>query len=588
MRCLSGRYVLEDQVGRGGMAEVWRAHDRVLRRTVAVKVMSRELAAEAAPEQMRQEALHSARLCHPHIAGVYDYGETVENGTRLPFLVMEYVDGPTLAGRLAEGPLSWPEAVRICAEVADALAAAHEAGLVHRDIKPSNIMLAPAGVKVVDFGVAARTGHQAADAAGRVWGTPGYLPPEQWGDGQALPEGDVFALGLVLRECLLGRTARTPFTGPRPPAGRNRLGVPELVVPAGLPAAVSEIYRRCLAHQPADRPSAGEVAGVLRAAAEERAAAAVPERHRTTVATVRPGTTRPQPSTRRAGRSDWPRRTARLAAVLSVAVVAGLLAGQAREIGSSQQAAQAEPAETSAAPAAVRCRATYSSTRGADGRFAARLAVTNTGPKALRDWTLSFRVPDGQVVTGGVPQGRWSQDGERARVAEAGRLLPGATTTLSLRGRYDPDSSDLPAGFAVNGVTCAQVLTRVRGSRTPVQATVDGSRTRRARPTTRPTAPASTAEPSPRTQAPASAPPTSSPPPASPSASVAPRPSNDPTSSPSSTPVPQPSRPEPTEPQPTGSELRPSSIPSTGPGSTGPAPVTNASAQAGRSPETVA
>lgn len=188
MRCLSGRYVLEDQVGRGGMAEVWRAHDRVLRRTVAVKVMSRELAAEAAPEQMRQEALHSARLCHPHIAGVYDYGETVENGTRLPFLVMEYVDGPTLAGRLAEGPLSWPEAVRICAEVADALAAAHEAGLVHRDIKPSNIMLAPAGVKVVDFGVAARTGHQAADAAGRVWGTPGYLPPEQWGTARRCPK----------------------------------------------------------------------------------------------------------------------------------------------------------------------------------------------------------------------------------------------------------------------------------------------------------------------------------------------------------------------------------------------------------------
>jgi eukaryotic-like serine/threonine-protein kinase len=108
MEWLDGRYVLDTLAGKGGMAEVWRAYDRVLRRTVAVKVLSHRPALDTTSStQIRREALTAAKLCHPNIAGVYDYGETVENGRLQPFLVLEYVDGPTLAGRIAEnGPLT--------------------------------------------------------------------------------------------------------------------------------------------------------------------------------------------------------------------------------------------------------------------------------------------------------------------------------------------------------------------------------------------------------------------------------------------------------------------------------------------------
>src|SRR5688572_31744564 len=161
------------------MAEVWRARDLVLGRDVAVKLLAPSFGGRAARVRIRAEAQVAARLAHPNIAGVYDFGESRQRGRgRVPYIVMELVHGDTLAVRQQSAAMHWRTAVGISAEVAAALAAAHACGVVHRDIKPGNVMLARTGVKVVDFGIAAAVG--ALDEAGsELLGTPAYIAPER-------------------------------------------------------------------------------------------------------------------------------------------------------------------------------------------------------------------------------------------------------------------------------------------------------------------------------------------------------------------------------------------------------------------------
>src|SRR5438128_2244673 len=152
-RVFANRYELGDEIGRGGMADVYWAHDRLLDRRVAVKVLARQYASDPANvERFRREAQAAARLNHPHIVAVYDWGE--EDGTS--FIVMEYVPGQTLREILQNyGRLSALDAARIAAEIADALSFAHAHGVVHRDVKPGNVLITPQGqVKVTDFGIA--------------------------------------------------------------------------------------------------------------------------------------------------------------------------------------------------------------------------------------------------------------------------------------------------------------------------------------------------------------------------------------------------------------------------------------------------
>ena len=151
---LGGRYRLERKLGEGGMSVVWYARDEVLGRPVAVKVLAARLVRdEKSRRRIRAEAQAVARLSHPHITAVYDFGGSVdENGDRVPYIVMELLPGHTLAERLAEGPLRARAAMRVCAEVASALAAAHREHLVHRDVKPANVVLTPDGAKVVEIG----------------------------------------------------------------------------------------------------------------------------------------------------------------------------------------------------------------------------------------------------------------------------------------------------------------------------------------------------------------------------------------------------------------------------------------------------
>ncbi|MGH2726771.1 MAG: serine/threonine-protein kinase, partial [Actinomycetota bacterium] len=210
---LGDRYRLEAQVATGGMGEVWRATDTLLERTVAVKLLRESLAEDPVlSERFRREALMAARLSHPNMADVFDY---VQDDAR-PGIVMEYVDGETLAERIArEGALSVADAVRITSALLAVLQVAHDQGVVHRDVKPGNVMLPPAdGVKVTDFGIARATGHETITETGMVVGTAHYLSPEQVSGKPARPESDIYSAGAILYEMLTGKKpfeAETPL-----------------------------------------------------------------------------------------------------------------------------------------------------------------------------------------------------------------------------------------------------------------------------------------------------------------------------------------------------------------------------------------
>jgi serine/threonine-protein kinase len=207
-----GAYEILSLIGAGGMGEVYKARDTRLDRTVAIKVMPPDVA--AGPQfraRFDREARAISHLQHPHICTLYDVGEV--EGTA--FLVMELLQGQTLADRLKKGPLSLDEALKTAIEVADALSAAHKQGIVHRDLKPANIMLTKTGAKLLDFGLAKAAGSALtiggqgrSDTAasthltgiGTVLGTPHYMSPEQVEGHDADPRGDIWALGVVLYE----------------------------------------------------------------------------------------------------------------------------------------------------------------------------------------------------------------------------------------------------------------------------------------------------------------------------------------------------------------------------------------------------
>ncbi|MGW5576450.1 serine/threonine-protein kinase [Micromonospora chokoriensis] len=265
-RLLARRYRLLDQIGAGGMSVIWRARDEVLDRLVALKVLAPSLAADARFRGMvREEARAAAQLVHPHLTSVHDYGETVDpDGSITSFVVMELLDGEELELRLTEGPLPWAEAVQVGAQVAEALAAAHRLGIVHRDITPANVMMTGTGVKVLDFGIATRIGAPDEDEDGETFGTPAYVAPERLDGAPAQPSTDVYSLGVLLYEALTGRVPYPADTWEQLSAALADGPVPTLAELPELPPPVARICLRSLARDPADRPTARQVATVLR------------------------------------------------------------------------------------------------------------------------------------------------------------------------------------------------------------------------------------------------------------------------------------------------------------------------------------
>ncbi len=255
---LAGRYRLEARIAVGGVGDVWRATDLVLARPVAVKLLRPEYAQH--PETLARfeaEARHAASLTHPGIAQVYDYGEA--GAAESPYLVMELVDGPSLAEVLAAGPLQPCYAMDVLAQAAAGLTAAHAAGLVHRDIKPANLLVGPDNqVKISDFGIAYAAGSAPITRTGVLVGTPAYLAPERAAGGPATPASDLYSLGVVGYHCLTGQP---PFSGmPVEVAiAHQHRALPPL--PAAVPAGVAGLIGELTAKDPAARPaSAGEVA----------------------------------------------------------------------------------------------------------------------------------------------------------------------------------------------------------------------------------------------------------------------------------------------------------------------------------------
>ena len=218
---LSGRYRLDARIGAGGMSTVYRAFDTVLERQVAIKLMHREIAADADQlERFRREARAVAQLNHPHVVGVIDAGEAPapeeQTGfgepTAMPYIVFEYVEGETLKDRIRRmGRLPIPEAVAYAIEIARALQAAHDRRIVHRDVKPQNVLIDEEGTaKVTDFGIARSLTEEGLTADGRVLGTTDYVSPEQALGHDVGPQSDLYSLGIVLFEMLTGDV---PFHG---------------------------------------------------------------------------------------------------------------------------------------------------------------------------------------------------------------------------------------------------------------------------------------------------------------------------------------------------------------------------------------
>src|SRR3954447_2186324 len=212
---INDRYEIHKRVGRGGMADVFLARDRLLDRQVAIKVLFPEFAVDPNfVERFRREAQAAANLSHPNIVNVYDWGKY--EGTY--FIAMEYVQGRTLAEILKTNKrLTAKQAAEIASEVAAALGFAHEAGLVHRDIKPANILIGSNGqVKVADFGIARAMNaptESSLTQAGAVMGTATYFSPEQAQGAQPDPRSDLYSLGIVMYEMAAGRP---PFGGDKP------------------------------------------------------------------------------------------------------------------------------------------------------------------------------------------------------------------------------------------------------------------------------------------------------------------------------------------------------------------------------------
>ncbi|CAH0161404.1 Stk1 family PASTA domain-containing Ser/Thr kinase [Microbacterium sp. Bi128] len=263
-RVLSGRYRVDDLIGRGGMASVYRGYDQTLGRTVAIKILKADLAGDAAfRTRFRLEAQAASRMAHPTIVRVFDAGEDVEVGADghehpVPYIVMELVHGKLLKDVIAAGPVTIDESLRYVDGILEALEYSHRAGVVHRDIKPGNVMITDSGrIKVMDFGIARAVSDSSSTVAETtaIVGTAAYFSPEQAKGESVDARADLYSTGVVLYELLTGRP---PFRGDTPVAVAyqhvSEAPVPPSDLNESVPRALDAVVLRALAKDPFQRP----------------------------------------------------------------------------------------------------------------------------------------------------------------------------------------------------------------------------------------------------------------------------------------------------------------------------------------------
>jgi serine/threonine-protein kinase len=448
-RCLEERYRLVERLGRGGMGSVWRAYDERLNRPVAVKILD---TAGADAEQARAEARALAQLSHPNIASVFDFGDSPGR----PFLVMELVQGRPLATVLGEGQLSWEAAVAVVSQVASALAAAHERGVVHRDVTPANIMVTATEAKLIDFGISAVKGQAEVDSDGGLHGTPAYVAPERLHGDTVAPPSDVYSLGLVLYRALSGRLPWRGINAREFWAQREHSDPAPLPAIAGLPADVADICVQCLARDPEGRPDTATLSRVL-------ASAAPPEAYRQVCQLVgaHDGPLRPTQliaswSTKRSsagGRS----RIARLA-VAGALVAAGL--------GCAWPALGWSPFHGDALPQAINapepqakprtgCDVTFNLAADDGQRFDATIVATPRSAALPDGWRLSMKVPGPGMDSD--PAAGWMRDADRLTSPIQQAVEVGQSVQLTLSGRHT-GAVAMPTTMNIDGAECATVL----------------------------------------------------------------------------------------------------------------------------------
>jgi serine/threonine-protein kinase len=319
-RVIADRYAVRELLGRGGMAEVYLATDRVLDRPVAVKVLGSWLASDASfVERFRREALAAARISHPSLVAVYDAGSEDD----LHYIVMEHVPGETLAEALRrEGWLPADRARTIAARVGEALAVAHAAGIVHRDVKPGNVMLTPDGrIKLMDLGIARGIEGESITRASSILGTAGYVSPEQARGERVDHRSDIYSLGCVLYEMLSGRQ---PFEADNPVAVAYKHVHEAPVAPTSIEPSIPPALEAVALHAMEKDPDARFPTVADMTAALEDATGPLPAMEATQPLPGR-GAVPIAPTTPLPRRAERPPRRRRMAPILALIVGLALL-----------------------------------------------------------------------------------------------------------------------------------------------------------------------------------------------------------------------------------------------------------------------
>ncbi|MBP2325395.1 serine/threonine protein kinase [Kibdelosporangium banguiense] len=403
---VAGRYRLVGRIGRGAMGVVWRAHDERLDRTVAVKLLSFDAALAGteggqADERVMREARLAAKLQHPNAIAVHD---VVEHEGR-PCLVLEYLPSESLSAVMAErGALPPDEVAKIGAQLADALAAAHEVGIVHRDIKPDNVLIAPDGtVKITDFGISKAIGDATMTSVGVIAGTPAFLAPEVAGGGKAGFPSDVFSLGATLYAATEGVP---PFDFDDNTIALLLRVASGNIIPPRQAGPLAPMLIWMLRADPNERPT-------MRQAQEHLAKGKPPPHFQPRITATM---TLPPPK---------PRRRGVLMSTMAILLVAiGLVVGLViNKSGNPQQPTgfpnALSPLPSSAtAPPSVGCEAVYVITNSWNDGYQAEVTVRNSATHPLDGWTVTWTLPGGQKIND-LWNGTLSQDGKTVRVAAA-------------------------------------------------------------------------------------------------------------------------------------------------------------------------